>query len=68
MSRRPTILIAAAILGGLSTCATSALAETVGRVTALQTNVSRGGQALAEGSGISLGSTWSIAYFVYQIG
>lgn len=55
MSRRSTILIAAAILGGLSTCATSALAETVGRVTALQTNVSRGGQALAEGSGISLG-------------
>ncbi|TDH38165.1 hypothetical protein E2A64_03320 [Pseudohoeflea suaedae] len=55
MSRCPNIAMAAALFGGLATCTTPALAETVGRVTALQTSVSRGGQALSEGSGISLG-------------
>ena len=54
MFKRSALLICALALGHAA-FATKARAETVGRVTALQTSVSRGGQSLLEGAGISLG-------------
>ncbi len=51
---KPSILVLAVACGVAGTAAPAA-AETVGRVTALQTRVVRGGQALSEGSDISLG-------------